>query len=111
MVEMNLNTFHAFSFIDHNFLTFLNSFLRQKKKEDSSLLPALSCSKCYLILIIVLLLFPSPFVPNLPSHLTYSLLFHFHVWNSFFIVDYNLVIFPLEDPLDQGIVPVGETIK
>ena len=29
----------------------------------------------------------------------------------FFIVDYNLVIFPLEDPLDQGLVPVGETIK
>ena len=68
-----------------------------------------------LILILDLLLFPPPLLPDLSSHLTYSLLFYLSYMEPVFyvyIVHCNFVYFsPLGDPLDQGLVPVWESIK
>ena len=68
-----------------------------------------------LILILDLLLFPPPLLHDLSSHLTYSLLFYLSYMEQVFffcIVHCKFVSFsPLGDPLDQGLVPVGESIK
>ena len=67
----------------------------------------------FLILILDFLLFPPPLLPDLSSLLTYSLLFYLSYREQvFYIVHCNFVYFsPLGDPLDQGLVPVGESIK
>ena len=56
----------------------------------------------------------SPPLPDLSSHLTYSLLFHFHMHTYdrflFCIVHCKFAHFsPLGDPLDLDLVPVGES--